>query len=46
MASYQIEVSEEAKTDLGHYTAFERKIIVSQIRDQLSEEPKVETNVR
>jgi hypothetical protein len=43
MASYQIEVTEEAKVDLSHYTAFERKLIVSQIREQLTDQPLVET---
>ena len=46
MAGYHIEVTEEAKIDLSHYTAFERKLIVSQIREQLSEQPKVETKNR
>jgi mRNA-degrading endonuclease RelE of RelBE toxin-antitoxin system len=46
MAIYQIEVTEDAKVDLSHYTAFERKIIVSQIRDQLSDEPRIETKNR
>lgn len=46
MPSYQIEVNEEAQIDLTHYTAFERKIIVSRIRDQLSDEPNIETKNR
>ena len=46
MAAYRIEVTEEAKSDLNHYTAFERKLIVSQIREQLSEQPNVETKNR
>jgi mRNA-degrading endonuclease RelE of RelBE toxin-antitoxin system len=46
MASYQIEVTEEAKVDLSHYTAFERKLIVSQIREQLTDQPLVETKNR
>ncbi len=46
MPSYKIEVTEEAKTDLAYYTAFERKIMVSQIHHQLSEEPMVETKNR
>ena len=46
MAAYRIEVTEEAKTDLSHYTAFERNLIVSQIREQLSEQPEVETKNR
>jgi mRNA-degrading endonuclease RelE of RelBE toxin-antitoxin system len=46
MASYQIEVTEEAKGDLFYYTAFERKIIVSGIREQLTHQPHVETKNR
>ena len=46
MADYRIEITEEAKVDLSHYTAFERKLIVSPIREQLSEQPKVETKNR
>jgi mRNA-degrading endonuclease RelE of RelBE toxin-antitoxin system len=46
MASYQIEVTEEAKGDLSYYTAFERKIIVSEIREQLTYQPHVETKNR
>ena len=43
MANYQIELTEEAKEDVYYYDAFERKIIVSGIRDQLSDQPDVET---
>ena len=46
MAGYRIEVTEEAKIDLSHYTAFERKIIVSEIREQLTDQPQVETKNR
>ena len=46
MPNYIIEVTEAAKTDLAHYTAFERKIMVSQIRHQLLQEPTVETKNR
>jgi mRNA-degrading endonuclease RelE of RelBE toxin-antitoxin system len=46
MASYRIEVSEEAKGDLFYYTAFERKIIVSEIRKQLTHQPHIETKNR
>jgi mRNA-degrading endonuclease RelE of RelBE toxin-antitoxin system len=46
MASYRIEVTEEAKIDLSHYTAFERKVIVSGIREQLTQRPAVETKNR
>lgn len=46
MASYRIEVTEEAKGDLSYYAAFERKIIVSGIREQLTHQPHVETKNR
>lgn len=46
MPSYQIQVTEEAKVDLSYYTAFERKIIVSQVRAQLSEQPEFQTKNR
>jgi mRNA-degrading endonuclease RelE of RelBE toxin-antitoxin system len=46
MATYRIEVTEEAKTDLSYYTAFERKLIVSGIREQLSDQPLIETKNR
>jgi mRNA-degrading endonuclease RelE of RelBE toxin-antitoxin system len=43
---YDIEVTEEAKLDLSNYTAFDRKIIVSEIRSQLTYQPNVETKNR
>jgi mRNA-degrading endonuclease RelE of RelBE toxin-antitoxin system len=43
MAAYQIEFTEDARTDLSFYTAFERKTIVSEIRDKLTYQPLVET---
>lgn len=43
MASYSIELTEEAKEDLLYYTAFVRKMIVSGIREQLSDQPDLET---
>ena len=46
MAAYQIEFTEDARTDLSSYTAFERKMIVSEIRDQLTHQPLVETRNR
>ena len=42
----QIELTEDAKEDLYYYDAFERKIIVSGIREQLSDKPDVETRNR
>jgi mRNA-degrading endonuclease RelE of RelBE toxin-antitoxin system len=46
MAAYQIEMTEDARTDLSYYTAFERKTIVSSIRDQLTHQPLVATRNR
>ena len=46
MESFRIDVTEEAKVDLSHYTAFERKIIVSEIREQLTHQPHAETKNR
>ncbi|MGH9766725.1 MAG: hypothetical protein ACREAB_04755 [Blastocatellia bacterium] len=46
MALFVIEVTEEAKGDLGFYTAAVRKTIVTEIRKQLSYEPLVETKNR
>jgi len=46
MASYRIEVTEEAKGDLSYYTACERKLIVSGIREQLTHQPHIETKNR
>ena len=46
MATYRIEVTEEAKIDLSYYTAFERKLIVSVIREQLTDQPMIETKNR
>ncbi len=46
MAEYRIEVTEEAKTDLSFYPAFERKIITAEIRVQLIHQPLVETKNR
>jgi len=46
MSKYQIEVTVEARTDLDYYAAFERKIIASEIRIQLTHEPLLETKNR
>ena len=46
MAEYQIEVTDEAKADLYYYTAFERKIITEEIRNQISQQPLIETRNR
>lgn len=46
MASFRIEMTEEARTDLSCYIASERKLIVSEIRTQLENQPHVETKNR
>lgn len=46
MAAYNIEVNEESKEDLNYYTVAERKIVVSQIRVQLEDQPSTETRNR
>ena len=46
MVAYRIEVTEDAKADLAHYAAFERKVIVSDIRKQLTDQPDLETKNR
>jgi hypothetical protein len=46
MAVYQIEITEDARTDMSSYTAFERKTITSEVRDQLTYQPSVETRDR
>ncbi len=46
MAAYFIEVTEEAKEDLSHYTAFEQKTITVEIRAQLTYQPLFETQNR
>ncbi len=46
MVSYRIEVTEEAKIDLSRYIAFERRLLVSEIREQLMYQPLVETKNR
>jgi mRNA-degrading endonuclease RelE of RelBE toxin-antitoxin system len=46
MATYNIEVTEEGKADLNYYTVAERKIVVTQIRVQLEDQPSMETRNR
>jgi mRNA-degrading endonuclease RelE of RelBE toxin-antitoxin system len=46
MAAFRFEITEDARADLSYYTAFERKIVVSQIRDQLTHQPAVATRNR
>ena len=43
---YKIEITEEAKIDLSFFRAYDRKIILSSIREQLSYEPQSETRNR
>lgn len=46
MPLYQIELTEDAKSDLWQYSASERKTILSQIRQELEHEPLTETRNR
>ncbi|MEN8219624.1 MAG: type II toxin-antitoxin system RelE/ParE family toxin [Pseudomonadota bacterium] len=46
MSSYTIEWTENAKVDLSFFTAFERKIIVTRLKEQLLYEPLKETKNR
>lgn len=43
---YSIEITADAEADLGVYPAYERKIITAGVRQQLSNEPLVETKNR
>ncbi len=46
MATYRIELTEDAKVDLSYFKAYERKTVVDSIRKQLSHEPDKETRNR
>jgi mRNA-degrading endonuclease RelE of RelBE toxin-antitoxin system len=46
MPKHEIVFTEEARQDLLHYAAYERKIIVSEIRTQLTPRPREETKNR
>ena len=46
MAGYGIELTESAKADLNYFSVYERRIIVSDIRTQLSYQPLIETRNR
>jgi mRNA-degrading endonuclease RelE of RelBE toxin-antitoxin system len=46
MATYRIEVTEEAREDLNYYTVGEQKIVSTQIRVQLEDAPSTETRNR
>ena len=46
MTPYEIEVTPEARQDLLYYDAFDRRIVTSEIRVQLTHEPDVQTRNR
>ncbi len=46
MAAYQIDMTEDSRADLSTYSASERKLIVSEIREQLAHQPSVITRNR
>ncbi|MCX7012799.1 MAG: type II toxin-antitoxin system RelE/ParE family toxin [Candidatus Sumerlaeota bacterium] len=46
MAKYRIVLTQEARTDLACFSAYERKIIVGTVKRQLSDQPTVETRNR
>ncbi len=46
LMKYKIEITEDAKTDLSFFKAYERKIILTAIKDELSYEPLKETRNR
>ena len=46
MAKHKIEFTDDAKVDFSFFTAFERKIMLDNIKRQLTYEPLVETKNR
>lgn len=44
--TYKIEITEDAKVDLSFFRPYERKIILTNIKKQLSYEPLTETKNR
>ena len=46
MAEFLIELTEEARSDLLSYAAFERKTLLAEIRTQLSHQPVAATKNR
>ena len=46
MLKYEISLTEDAKVDLSWYHAFEQKLILSQIKEQLLHDPLTETRNR
>ncbi|OQX16444.1 MAG: hypothetical protein BWK80_40155 [Desulfobacteraceae bacterium IS3] len=43
---YQIEITDDAKTDMSFFEMYERKIILAGIKEQLTHEPLKETKNR
>ncbi len=46
MATYRIEFTQEAKSDLAYFSVYEQKRIVDDVKRQLIHEPTVETRNR
>lgn len=46
MPDYRIDVTEDAKLDLSYFSARERKLVVSKLREQLTHVPLTETRNR
>jgi mRNA-degrading endonuclease RelE of RelBE toxin-antitoxin system len=46
MPTYILDITDEAKGDLRYYRAYEQKIIVDEITNQLPNQPDVETGSR
>ena len=46
MAEFRIDFTEEAKTDLAWFSAYERKGIIEEIKCQLTDQPMLETRNR
>ncbi len=46
VATYFLDITEDAQEDLSYYRAFERKVIVDDIAVQLADQPDVETKRR
>jgi mRNA-degrading endonuclease RelE of RelBE toxin-antitoxin system len=46
MPTFRIELTIDAEEDLSFYRPFEQRIVVTAVRDQLSQEPMVETRNR
>lgn len=46
MARYRIDLTQDAKADLAHFSAHERKRLVYEVKRRLNDEPTVETRNR